>query len=152
MYICRKGARMVQKEKVAAMTHLAIEEKHQQHLSFITRHYWFNDYITTEMWKAFFAITITYALVFLLGLVAYGDIWTVTYHIEDAVRLGEILLAGYGIAVVFGVLLCALSHVWLYKQAYRKQERIRTDLRRLNRIYALDEALENVRRMEEKSD
>jgi hypothetical protein len=139
---------MIQKDKVAAMTHLAIEEKNQQHLSFITRHYWFNDYITTEMWKAFFAITITFLLVFFFGLVAYGDSWTVTYHIDDLIRLAYRALIVYACVLLIGILLCALSHVWLYKQAYQKQERIRGELRRLSRIYALEEAIQHLQKKE----
>ena len=139
---------MIQKDKVAAMTHLAIEEKHQQHLSFITRHYWFNDYVTTEMWKAFFAITICFALVFLFGLVAYGDEWTVTFHISDVIDLALQTLRIYLYVLVIGLLLCALSHVWMYKQAYRKQERIRRELRKLSRIYALEDAIHNLQKKE----
>ena len=143
---------MVQKDKVAAMTHLAIEEKHQQHFSFITRHYWFNDYITTEMWKAFFAITITYALVFVFGLVAYGDTWTVTFHIADVLSLAWQALKIYAFVLVTGILLCALSHVWLYKQAYRKQERIRGEMRKLARLYALEDAIHNLQKKESGSE
>ena len=139
---------MIQKEKVAAMTRLAIEEKNQQHLSFITRHYWFNDYITTEMWKAFFAITITFLLVFFFGLVAYGDSWTVTYHIADLINLAYKALIVYAGVLLIGILLCTLSHVWLYKQAFQKQERIRGELRRLSRLYALEDAIHNLQKKE----
>ena len=139
---------MIQKEKVAAMTHLAIEEKKQPHLSFITRHYWFNDYITTEMWKAFFAITITFLLVLVFGLIAYGDSWTVTFHIADVIDLAYRVLSVYVIVLVIGILLCALSHVWLYRQAYRKQERIRGELRKISRLYALEDAIQNLQKKE----
>ena len=139
---------MIQKEKVAAMTHLAIEEKKQQNLSFITRRYWFNDYITTEMWKAFFAITITFALVFFFGLVAYGDSWTVTYHIADVIDLARKALVVYACVLLIGLMLCTLSHVWLYKQAYRKQERVRSELRKLSRLYALEDAIHNLQKKE----
>ena len=139
---------MIQKDKVAAMTRLAIEEKNQQHLSFITRHYWFNDYITTEMWKAFFAITITFLLVLVFGLIAYGDSWTVTFHIADVIDLAYRVLYVYVIVLVIGILLCALSHVWLYRQAYRKQERIRGELRKISRLYALEDAILNLQKNE----
>ncbi|MBO4872033.1 MAG: hypothetical protein J5496_01270 [Lachnospiraceae bacterium] len=143
---------MIQKDKVAAMTHLAIEEKNQQHLSFITRHYWFNDYITTEMWKAFFAITLTFALVFFFGLVAYGDSWTVTYHIADVINLAYRTLKIYAAVLIIGILLCALSHVWMYRQAYRKQERIRGELRKISRLYALEDAIHNLQKKESGSE
>ena len=139
---------MLQKDKVAIMTRLAIEEKKNPRFSFITRNYWFDDYVTLEMWKAFFAITITYALAVVVGLIAFGDTWTVTYHIADVVELGTRLIGAYVIIALFGILLAALSHVWLYRQAYRKQETIRAELRKLNRIYALEEALENLAKRE----
>jgi len=138
---------MLQKDKVAIMTRLAIEEKNEPRFSYITRSYWFNDYLTTEMWKAFFAITMTFGLTVLLGLVAYGDSWT-KYHIAEVIALGTRLLTVYLCIVILGILICALSHVWLYKQAYRKQERIKAELRKLNRIYALEEAWENMNRQE----
>ncbi len=116
---------MLQKDKVAIMARLAMEEKKNPRYSFITRNYWFDDYLTLEMWKAFFAITITYALAVVVGLIAYGDTWTVTYHIADVVSLASKLIGVYVVIALIGILLAALSHVWLYKKAFRKQERIR---------------------------
>ncbi len=139
---------MLQKDKVAIMARLAMEEKKNPRYSFITRNYWFDDYLTLEMWKAFFAITITYALAVVVGLIAYGDTWTVTYHIADVVSLASKLIGVYVVIALIGILLAALSHVWLYKKAFRKQERIRAELRKLNRIYALEEALENLAKRE----
>ena len=138
---------MLQKDKVVIMTKLAIEEKNEPRFGYITRSYWFNDYLTTEMWKAFFAITLTFGLAVGLGLVAYGDTWT-KYHIAEVIDLGTKILSVYLAAALIGILICALSHVWLYKQAYRRQERIRAELRKLNRIYALEEAWENLNRQE----
>ena len=139
---------MLQKDKVAILARLAMEEKKNPRYSFITRNYWFDDYLTLEMWKAFFAITITYALAVVVGLIAYGDTWTVTYHIADVVSLASKLIGVYVVIALIGILLAALSHVWLYKKAFRKQERIRAELRKLNRIYALEEALENLAKRE----
>ena len=139
---------MLQKDKVAILARLAMEEKKNPRYSFITRNYWFDDYLTLEMWKAFFAITITYALAVVVGLIAYDDTWTVTYHIADVVSLASKLIGVYVVIALIGILLAALSHVWLYKKAFRKQERIRAELRKLNRIYALEEALENLAKRE----
>ena len=141
---------MIRREKVAVMTRLAIEEKNKPRFGFITRNYWFNDYVTTEMWKAFFAITITYALVVLTGLVAYGDSWTVSYHIADVIGLALRLLRIYAAVAVLGILICAMSHVWLYKKAYERQERVKGELRKLSRIYALEDAIQNLSRQEPK--
>ena len=139
---------MLQKDKVAIMTRLAMEEKKSPRYGFITRSYWFDDYISLEMWKAFFAISVTFALAVLLGLVAYGDDWTVRFHLEDMKILGIKLLTVYASTLIIGILLCALSHVWLYKKAFRRQERIKGGLRRLNRIYSLEEALERLKERE----
>ena len=54
----------------------------------------------------------------------------------------------YACVLVVGILLCALSHVWLYKQAYRKQERIRGELRKIARLYALEDAILNLQKKE----
>ena len=140
-----KEAAVLQKDKVILMTRLAMEEKKNPRQSFITRQYWFNDYVTTELWKAFFAITITFALTVLIGLIAYGDIWTVKYHISDVLFLSGMMLRIYLATLIFGLLLCALSHISLYKKAYRKQERLRAGLRRLNRIYALEDAIDHLK-------
>ena len=83
---------MVKKEKVILMTRLAIEEKTDPRYRFITGSFWFDDYASKELWEAFFAISFAYALVVILGLIAYGDCWTVTYHIADAMELARILL------------------------------------------------------------
>ena len=85
-----KGGSMVKKEKVILMTRLAIEEKTDPRYRFITGSFWFDDYASKELWEAFFAISFAYALVVLLGLIAYGDSWTVTYHIADAMELARI--------------------------------------------------------------
>ena len=53
-----------------------------------------------------------------------------------------------GLVAVLGILLCAMSHVWLYKKAYERQERVKGELRKLNRIYALEEAIQNLSRQE----
>ncbi len=139
---------MLQREKVIAMSRLAIEEKKAPRLGFIHRQYWFNDYLTTEMWKAFFAITICFALVVLLGLIAFGDSWTVRYHLSDVLQLSGRLLWIYLGVLGLGVLLCALSHVWLYKQACRRQERLQAQLRVLKRLYALEDAIERLKEQE----
>ncbi|MBQ7145446.1 MAG: hypothetical protein IJR95_01585 [Lachnospiraceae bacterium] len=140
---------MVQKDKLIIMTRLAMEEKKDSRLGFITRNYWFDDYMTLELWKAFFAVTITFGLTVLLGLIAYGDEWTVRYKIADVVNLGIYLLRIYLLVLVICLLLAALSHVWLYKKAYRKQEREKSRFRQLGRIYALEEALQNLNRGKE---
>lgn len=135
---------MLQKDKVVIMTRLAMEEKKTPRYGFITRSYWFDDYISLEMWKAFFAVSITFFLAVLLGLTAYGDDWTVRFHLADVRMLGVKLLTVYISVLIISILLCALSHVWLYKKAFRRQERIKSGLRRLNRIYSLEEALEHL--------
>ena len=140
---------MVQKDKLIIMTRLAMEEKKDSRLGFITRNYWFDDYMTLELWKAFFAVTITFGLTVLLGLIAYGDEWTVRYKIADVVNLGIYLLRIYLLALAICLLLAALSHVWLYKKAYRKQEQEKSRFRQLGRIYALEEALQNLNRGKE---
>lgn len=140
---------MVQKDKTIIMTRLAMEEKKDPRLGFIIRNYWFDDYLTLELWKAFFAVTITFCLTVLLGLVAYGDDWTVRYKIADVIDLGYYLLRVYLFALAICLLLAALSHVWLYKKAYRKQESEKGKFRQLARIYALEEALQNLNRAEE---
>ena len=142
---------MLQKDKVIIMTRLALEEKKDPRLSFITRNYWFDDYLSLELWKAFFAVTITYALAVLIGLVAYGDDWTVNFKIADVLTLGIMLLKVYLLVLAACLLVTALSHVWLYKHAYRKQEDEKSSLRKLNRIYALEEALENLDKREKRS-
>lgn len=141
---------MVQKDKLIIMTRLAMEEKKDPRLGFITRNYWFDDYMTLELWKAFFAVTITFGLTVLLGLIAYGDEWTVRYKIADVVDLALYLLQVYLLVLVVCLLLAALSHVWLYKKAYRKQEKEKNRLRQLGRIYALEEALQNLNKSEER--
>lgn len=140
---------MVQKDKLIIMTRLAMEEKKDSRLGFITRNYWFDDYLTLELWKSFFAVTITFGLTVLLGLIAYGDDWTVQYKIADVVNLGISLLQIYLLVLVICLLVAALSHVWLYKKAYRKQEREKSKYRQLGRIYALEEALQNLHKSKE---
>ncbi len=142
---------MLQKDKVIIMTRLALEEKKDPRLSFITRNYWFDDYLSLELWKAFFAVTITYILAVLTGLVAYGDDWTVRFRIADLLALGMTLLRVYLLVLIACLLVTALSHVWLYKKAYRKQEAEKSSLRKLNRIYALEEALDNLEKREKRS-
>lgn len=139
---------MLQKDKVVIMTRLAMEEKKDSRQSFITRNYYFDDYITLELWKAFFAVTITFGMAALVVLVAYGDIWTVQYKIADVVDLGFFLLKVYLMVLAVCLPLAALSHVWLYKRAYRKQESEKGRLRQLGRIYALEEALQNLNKGE----
>lgn len=132
---------MIRKDKVVWMTRLAIEEKNDTRYAFITEHFWFNDYATKELWEAFFAITFAYALAVVLGLVAFGDGWTVTYHIADCIALGERLLYVYLVLLVLGLLTCLLAHVWLYREAYRKRQTVEKYLRRLNRLYEAEERL-----------
>ena len=110
---------MVKKEKVILMTRLAIEEKTDPRYRFITGSFWFDDYASKELWEAFFAISFAYALVVLLGLIAYGDSWTVTYHIADAMELARILLMIWLAVLALGMLVCLLTHVALYRDAYR---------------------------------
>ena len=102
---------MVRKEKVILMTRLAIEEKTDTRCRFITGNFWFDDYASKELWEAFFAVTFAYALVVLTGLIAYGDSWTV------------------------GMLLCLLTHIARYREAYRKQQRVEKYLRHLHALY-----------------
>ena len=139
---------MLQKDKVIIMTRLALEEKKDPRLSFITRNYWFDDYLGLELWKAFFAVTITYVLAVLTGLVAFGDDWTVRYKLADALTLGMTLLRVYLAVLAACLLAAALSHVWLYQHAYRKQETEQSSLRKLSRIYAREEALDNLDKRE----
>ena len=86
--------------------------------------------------------------VFFFGLVAYGDSWTVSFHIADVIRLASRTLWIYVAVLLVGILLCALSHVWLYKQAYQKQERMKGELRKLSRLYALEDAIHNLQKKE----
>ena len=137
---------MIHKGKVALMTRLAIEEKNEPRFSFITSHFWFNDYITTEMWKSFFAVSLAYMAAVLFGLVATGDSWTVTYHIRDVIDLAVRLLQIWLGVVVMAVLFSLLSHVWLYREAFRKRERVRQYLRKLNRLYIAEEEWQLSRR------
>ena len=137
---------MIQKGKVAIMTKLAIEEKNEPRYAFITSRFWFNDYATTEMWKSFFAISFVYLLSVLLGLVAYGDTWTVTYHIDQVIALAVRIIGIYLAVVILGVLVTLLSHVWLYREAFRKRERVRQYLRQLNRLYIAEEEWQLSRR------
>ena len=131
---------MLQQEKVILMTRLAMEEKTHSRYRFITGSFWFDDYAAKELWEAFFAITFAYALVVLLGLVAYGDTWTVTYHIADALALGKKLLDIWLILLAFGILICLLVHVSLYREAFRKRQRVEKYLRHLLAIYEDEEA------------
>ena len=131
---------MVQKEKVILMTRLAIEEKTDTRCRFITGNFWFDDYASKELWEAFFAISFAYALVVLLGLIAYGDSWTVTYHIADAVALGKKLLSIWIAVLAVGMLVSLLTHVAYYREAYRKRQRVEKYLRHLHAIYEEDGA------------
>lgn len=142
---------MLQKDKVVIMTRLAMEEKKDPRLSFITRNYYFDDYLTLELWKAFFAVTITFGIAVLTVLIAYGDDWTVHYRIADVVDLGFFLLKVFLMVLALCLPLTALSHVWLYKKAYRKQEEEKGRLRQLGRIYALEEALQNLNKGESRN-
>lgn len=142
---------MLQKDKVIIMTRLALEEKKDPRLSFITRNFWFDDYLALELWKAFFAVTVTFILAVLIGLVATGDDWTVRFKIADLLALGMALLRVYLMVLTGCLLATALSHVWLYKKAYRKQEAEKSSLRKLSRIYALEEALDNLDKREKRS-
>ena len=126
---------MLQKDKVILMTKLAMEEKTGTRSRFVMRSFWFDDYAAKELWQSFFAITFAYALVVLLGLVAYGDSWTVTYHIADVVALAKRLLDIYLILLAFGMLICLLTHVALYREAFRKRQRVEKYLRRLRAMY-----------------
>ncbi len=126
---------MVQQEKVILMTRLAIEEKSDTRCRFITGHFWFDDYASKELWEAFFAISFAYATVVLLGLVAYGDSWTVTYHIADALALGKTLLTVWLAVLAVGMLVALLTHVALYRDAYRKRQRVEKYLRHLHALY-----------------
>ena len=126
---------MLQKEKIILMTRLAVEEKTNARYRFITGSFWFDDYASKELWEAFFAISFAYASVVLLGLVAYGDSWTVTYHIADAVFLGIRLAEIWVGTVLIGMLVCLLAHVSRYREAYRKQQRIEKYLRHLRVLY-----------------
>ena len=130
-----KGGSMVKKEKVILMTRLAIEEKTDPRYRFITGSFWFDDYASKELWEAFFAISFAYALVVLLGLIAYGDSWTVTYHIADAMELARILLMIWLAVLALGMLVCLLTHVALYRDAYRKRQRVEKYLRHLRAFY-----------------
>ncbi len=131
---------MLKQEKIILMTRLAMEEKTHARYGFITGSFWFDDYAAKELWESFFAITFAYALVVLLGLVAYGDGWTVTYHIADAVTLGKKLIDVWLILLAFGMLICLLVHVSLYRKAFRKRQRVEKYLRRLLAVYAEEEA------------
>lgn len=132
---------MVSKEKIAIMTRLAIDEKHDSRCSFVTGNFWFTDYAGKELWEAFFAITVAYFAVVLLGLVAYGDSWTVTYHLKDLESLGMRLLNVYLAVLSVGMLLGLLTHVGLYRDAFRKRQAYQSNLRRLARFYEAEEAL-----------
>ena len=126
---------MVRQDKVILMTRLAIEEKNDPRFRFITGSFWFDDYASKELWEAFFAITFAYALTVLLGLVAYGDSWTVSYHIADVTALAWTLLEIYLVLLVLGILVCLLTHVALYRKAYRKRQRVEKYLRHLRALY-----------------
>ena len=126
---------MVQQEKVILMTRLAIEEKTDTRCRFITGNFWFDDYASKELWEAFFAVTFAYALVVLTGLIAYGDSWTVTYHLADAAALGKKLLGVWLAVLSVGMLLCLLTHIARYREAYRKQQRVEKYLRHLHALY-----------------
>ena len=130
---------MLQRDKVILMTKLAMEEKTDTRRNFITGNFWFDDYAAKELWESFFAITFAYGLAVLLGLVAYGDSWTVSYHIADALALGKTLLDIWLVLLAFGMLICLLTHVALYREAFRKQQRVEKYLRRLRAIYEQEE-------------
>ena len=130
---------MLQREKVILMTRLAMEEKTDTRYRFITGSFWFDDYAAKELWESFFAVTFAYGLVVLLGLVAFGDSWTVTYHIADAVALAKKLINVWLILLAFGMLICLLVHVALYREAFRKRQRVEKYLRRLRAIYEEEE-------------
>ena len=68
-----------------------------------------------------------------------GDGWTVSYHIADAVALGKKLLDIWLILLAFGMLICLLVHVALYREAFRKRQRVEKYLRRLRAIYEEEE-------------
>lgn len=136
---------MIHKGKVAAMTKLAIEEKTDVRQSFIIRHYWFNDYFTTEIWKDFFLIAVAFAFVVLLGLVAYGDSWTYTYHVADVIALAKKLLGIFLAVEAVGILLGLYFHVKMYREAFRKHTRMQATLRQLGRLYQAQEQMEKVR-------
>ena len=126
---------MLKQEKVILMTKLAIEEKTHSRYRFITGSFWFDDYASKELWEAFFFFSFAYAAVVVLGLIAYGDGWTVTYHIADAVALGLRLLEIWAGVTILGMLICLLTHVALYREAYRKRQRVEKYLRHLRAIY-----------------
>ncbi len=130
---------MLRQDKVILMTRLAMEEKTRTRWHFITGSFWFDDYAAKELWESFFAITFAYGLTVLLGLVAYGDSWTVSYHIADAVALGKKLLDIWLVLLAFGMLICLLVHVALYREAFRKRQRVEKYLRRLRAIYEAEE-------------
>lgn len=141
---------MVSREKVAIMTRLAIEEKHDSRSAFVTGSFWFTDYASKELWESFFAISFAYAAVVLLGLVAFGDVWTVTYHLKDLESLAFRLINIYLAVVSVGMLIGLLAHVGLYRDAYRKRQAYREDLKKLARLYQAEEALKEASGRQEK--
>lgn len=126
---------MIKREKVILMTRLAIEEKNDTRYRFISGSFWFDDYASKELWESFFAISFAYAAAVLLGLIAYGDSWTVSYHIADALALGQRLLMIWLAVLAVGMLVCLLTHVALFREAYRKQQRVEKYLRHLHALY-----------------
>ncbi len=136
---------MLNEKKVAVMARLAIEEKHDPRQRFITKSFWTADYLLSEFWKSFCALTVAYAAVWGLWLVAASDTWTYTYHIADVLKLAKKALIGYGFTLLLGIPVSLLTHTRHFREAFRKQQRARKYLRILERMYAEEEALENIR-------
>ena len=136
---------MIQKKKVCVMTKLAIEEKKNQRLGFIADRFWTSDYILGELWKTFLVVTVGFAAVAAVYLVATSDTWTYEYHLADVWNLAVRLLVSYGITLLCGLLTAFVFHMLRYLEAYRRRERIRRSYRELNRMYREEERLEAIR-------
>ena len=132
---------MVNKDRVVLMTRLAIEEKHDTRITFNMDSFWFNDYASTILWKSFFAISFTFALLTVFGLVAFGDSWTVSYHLADCMALILKLLGIYACVLVLGLLISLFFHIMLYREEFRRRQRVKEYMKKLARLYQAEEKL-----------
>lgn len=122
---------MLNEDKIKLMTGIAMYEKREDKYIFPANHYFKGDYISSHMFRSFFAFTLCY----ILGVLIWG-----LYHMEEllnTIDLDEVLTIIKGGAMLYGVglLLYLIITFLVYQKRYEIAKRgLKVYLAKLKRL------------------
>lgn len=125
---------MLNEEKVRLMTRLAIYENRDGKKMYRIAKYFRGDYVSWNVIKAGFAVTIAYIILLALSLVYKSEEMLEFINTIDIMSLGKKILLDYLVMIVVFVIISYIVYTLRYEKARKNLKRFHRSLRRLEQV------------------